>query len=319
MQEDRVDKSAHTFTEGVEKVGTNYEKPKPEIGSLKPSKLRAKFESLAQQGEEESRARAEAEKTKRREKELREEKEAKEREEKRLAKLKEEEESRAKKMVDNDKLKEVGQGELVSTNKGTEVTKKVETAPPQPKVIVDDSPKSEEDSSEVTSPGLSLEDIFTQIHLELCDIRSKQLFTLQHLGSVKADLVRTKEMLLCHKWFLDLIVNELSIAEVSGEQRSATPEGVEVSEATSSEKNSPNDPPSSGGPSAGAVPDDLYDEDDMGYTAIALYDYQAAADDEISFDPDDVITNIDMIDEGWWRGSCKGQYGLFPANYVILQ
>jgi len=52
--------------------------------------------------------------------------------------------------------------------------------------------------------------------------------------------------------------------------------------------------------------------------AVALYDYQAGDDDEISFDPDDVITNIEMIDEGWWRGTCRGVHGLFPANYVEL-
>ncbi|TRY95461.1 hypothetical protein DNTS_000434 [Danionella cerebrum] len=44
-----------------------------------------------------------------------------------------------------------------------------------------------------------------------------------------------------------------------------------------------------------------------------------AGDDEISFDPDDVITNIEMIDEGWWRGVCRGAYGLFPANYVEVR
>lgn len=44
-----------------------------------------------------------------------------------------------------------------------------------------------------------------------------------------------------------------------------------------------------------------------------------AGDDEISFDPDDIITNIEMIDDGWWRGVCKGRYGLFPANYVELR
>eukprot|EP00069_Balaena_mysticetus_P022564 bmy_14355T0 len=60
-------------------------------------------------------------------------------------------------------------------------------------------------------------------------------------------------------------------------------------------------------------------ENDLGITAIALYDYQAAGDDEISFDPDDIITNIEMIDDGWWRGLCKGRYGLFPANYVELR
>ncbi|KAM7085694.1 src substrate cortactin isoform 1-T3 [Molossus nigricans] len=60
-------------------------------------------------------------------------------------------------------------------------------------------------------------------------------------------------------------------------------------------------------------------ENDLGVTALALYDYQAAGDDEISFDPDDIITNIEMIDDGWWRGLCKGRYGLFPANYVELR
>nr|XP_057933382.1 src substrate cortactin-like isoform X1 [Doryrhamphus excisus] len=59
--------------------------------------------------------------------------------------------------------------------------------------------------------------------------------------------------------------------------------------------------------------------EDLGMTAVALYDYQAAGDDEISFDPDEVITNIEMIDEGWWRGMCRGVYGLFPANYVEVR
>lgn len=34
---------------------------------------------------------------------------------------------------------------------------------------------------------------------------------------------------------------------------------------------------------------------DTGITAIAMYDYQAAADDEISFDPDDLITHIEKV------------------------
>lgn len=57
---------------------------------------------------------------------------------------------------------------------------------------------------------------------------------------------------------------------------------------------------------------------DTGLRATALYDYQAGAEDEISFDPDDEITHVETIDEGWWRGMCKGKYGLFPANYVQL-
>eukprot|EP00062_Callorhinchus_milii_P025573 gi/632986698/ref/XP_007910382.1/ PREDICTED: drebrin-like protein isoform X1 [Callorhinchus milii] len=58
---------------------------------------------------------------------------------------------------------------------------------------------------------------------------------------------------------------------------------------------------------------------DKGLCARALYDYQAADDTEISFDPDDIITNIEMIDEGWWRGFGRdGSFGMFPANYVEL-
>lgn len=52
--------------------------------------------------------------------------------------------------------------------------------------------------------------------------------------------------------------------------------------------------------------------------AIALYDYQANDTDEISFDPEDTITDIVQIDEGWWQGRCNGSFGLFPANYVQL-
>lgn len=53
--------------------------------------------------------------------------------------------------------------------------------------------------------------------------------------------------------------------------------------------------------------------------AVALWDYQAADDTEITFDPNDIITEIDQIDEGWWRGrGPDGRIGLFPANYVSL-
>lgn len=55
-----------------------------------------------------------------------------------------------------------------------------------------------------------------------------------------------------------------------------------------------------------------------GISAVALYDYQGEGSDEISFDPDDIITDIEMVHEGWWRGCCRGHFGLFPANYVKL-
>ncbi|KFO03714.1 Hematopoietic lineage cell-specific protein, partial [Balearica regulorum gibbericeps] len=68
----------------------------------------------------------------------------------------------------------------------------------------------------------------------------------------------------------------------------------------------------------GGEMDNGYEVKSPGTCAVALYDYQGDGDDEISFDPDDTITHIEMVDEGWWRGQCRGKVGLFPANYVKL-
>ncbi|KAM9455567.1 uncharacterized protein Hap1MRO34_019269 isoform 4-T5 [Clarias gariepinus] len=55
------------------------------------------------------------------------------------------------------------------------------------------------------------------------------------------------------------------------------------------------------------------------YKARALYDYQAADDTEISFDPGDIITILEISDEGWWHGYGPDEhYGMFPANYVEI-
>lgn len=59
-----------------------------------------------------------------------------------------------------------------------------------------------------------------------------------------------------------------------------------------------------------------------GLMARTLYDYQAAEDDELTFDVDDLITNIDKVSEEWYRGTIakagRQVTGLFPANYVKL-
>nr|XP_012422698.1 PREDICTED: drebrin-like protein isoform X2 [Odobenus rosmarus divergens] len=71
---------------------------------------------------------------------------------------------------------------------------------------------------------------------------------------------------------------------------------------------------------ASSEPVDHYPElSGKGLCARALYDYQAADDTEISFDPENLITGIEVIDEGWWRGyGPDGHFGMFPANYVEL-
>jgi len=50
--------------------------------------------------------------------------------------------------------------------------------------------------------------------------------------------------------------------------------------------------------------------------AVAEYEYEAQEDDELSFKPGDVITNIVKQDGGWWEGDFNGQRGMFPDNFV---
>lgn len=50
----------------------------------------------------------------------------------------------------------------------------------------------------------------------------------------------------------------------------------------------------------------------------AIYDYEAADTDEVSFRDGDLLTNCKSIDEGWMMGTVQrtGRVGLLPANYV---
>ncbi|KAJ5951458.1 uncharacterized protein N7479_009871 [Penicillium vulpinum] len=53
-------------------------------------------------------------------------------------------------------------------------------------------------------------------------------------------------------------------------------------------------------------------------TATALYDYEAAEDNEIGFPEGAKISNVEFPDDDWWLGEYNGKQGLFPANYVQL-
>ncbi|OIW34740.1 hypothetical protein CONLIGDRAFT_18583 [Coniochaeta ligniaria NRRL 30616] len=55
-----------------------------------------------------------------------------------------------------------------------------------------------------------------------------------------------------------------------------------------------------------------------GSTATALFDYEAAEDNELSFPEGARITDLEFPDDDWWFGHYKGASGLFPANYVEL-
>ncbi|XP_046805272.1 abl interactor 2 isoform X4 [Lucilia cuprina] len=49
---------------------------------------------------------------------------------------------------------------------------------------------------------------------------------------------------------------------------------------------------------------------------VAIYDYYADKDDELSFQESSVLYVLKKNDDGWWEGVMDGVTGLFPGNYV---
>ena len=48
----------------------------------------------------------------------------------------------------------------------------------------------------------------------------------------------------------------------------------------------------------------------------ALYDLSSPEADELSFVKGDVITVLEQVYKDWWRGTLRGNTGIFPLNYV---
>lgn len=72
-------------------------------------------------------------------------------------------------------------------------------------------------------------------------------------------------------------------------------------------------------PIAVAAPPPLPAREEVGLTAVALYDFDATASDELTIRENDVITNVDCASDEWWSGTLNGVVGLFPANFVELR
>merc|ERR1712013_154775 len=58
----------------------------------------------------------------------------------------------------------------------------------------------------------------------------------------------------------------------------------------------------------------------VGNKYVAIYDYAAADDDEVTLIEGDIITEGEMIDDGWMTGRVErtGEHGMLPSNYVEL-
>jgi len=57
-----------------------------------------------------------------------------------------------------------------------------------------------------------------------------------------------------------------------------------------------------------------------GEVFVAVYEYEAQDDDEVSFIEGDRIIDTEAIDDGWMYGRVErtGNFGMLPANYVEL-
>ncbi|KAJ2672963.1 actin binding protein [Coemansia sp. RSA 1085] len=78
-------------------------------------------------------------------------------------------------------------------------------------------------------------------------------------------------------------------------------------------------PISPAGPPMAPPPPPAAPKQPAGNQAIALYDYDAAEEGELSFREHERISQVLFPSEDWWEGVNEaGQHGLFPANYVEL-
>ncbi|XP_055679520.1 src substrate cortactin [Lutzomyia longipalpis] len=272
VQQDRMDKSAIGFGEAP-KVGTNYTKVKPDIGGAKPSSLRAKFENLAMQSEQDAVEKAAEQKR------LREEKDRLDREEAAKRQVFESEGKNEEKKPERRSIITTGRSEGVGS-----AISAFNTPPPQESVPERKQPIS------IPKAAAPVEEQ-PEVREEVKEEPQKEEPQEPRVASVQPDIIPKN----------DRIDPPASFASDPAPE---TPPVVTNAQEVPEE----------------AIYQNLAEYiEDTGLKAVALYDYQAAAEDEISFDPEDTITHIEMIDEGWWRGLCKNRYGLFPANYVQLQ
>ena len=56
-----------------------------------------------------------------------------------------------------------------------------------------------------------------------------------------------------------------------------------------------------------------------GEEVVVVYEYTAALPDELSLKVGDVITRVERMEGGWWRGELNKVRGMFPDNFVKVR
>ena len=56
--------------------------------------------------------------------------------------------------------------------------------------------------------------------------------------------------------------------------------------------------------------------EDDGIECVVLYDYAAELADELTLKVGDVVTGVQRMEGGWWKGELGGKQGMFPDNFV---
>nr|XP_060632315.1 src substrate cortactin-like isoform X1 [Anolis sagrei ordinatus] len=309
VQKDRVDKSAAGFGE-MEAPASSYEKTKPtEAASSGAGSLRQRFENMAKTAEEDNQRRAEEERARRQAKEHQERQAAKEQqkkeenEEKHFEAIQRNEEPRhedpAPKLPPGPVRigREASLPPLPPTHQ--ETMREEDRPPVLPPRNLDGVPPQPPCAPQVPTYVEALED-YGGDYEEV---------------AVSSDRPEPPD-------FEDDAGGDYEEMPVHGaheeeEEEEATYDELGKDDGGEDYEEIPDGPIIHGGASGTEGP--IYEVGDGGLSAVALYDYQGDGDDEISFLPGETITDIEQIDEGWWRGRCNGKEGLFPANYVELR
>lgn len=55
-----------------------------------------------------------------------------------------------------------------------------------------------------------------------------------------------------------------------------------------------------------------------GKKARVLFAYEKEEDNELTLQEGEIVTDVEMVDEGWWSGSIDGRSGLYPSTFAPI-